>query len=171
VVTFGVHDPFQYLPTRSGYAADAIIASMHASEYTIFLAKNIKCQLIAMHSVQADEAYHYLTDLLIENIDKTTSGDSIVQTIKQDSDRWFNDIKQKCSASGVQVKTGIVVSTHSIEDTIVNYATSEGIDLIVMGTKAGKGLKKRMLGTTAFHVIKHTTCPVLVENKKSQSVL
>jgi nucleotide-binding universal stress UspA family protein len=115
-----------------------------------------------MHSVQADEAYHYLTDLLIENIDKTTSGDSIVQTIKQDSDRWFNDIKQKCSASGVQVKTGIVLSTHSIEDTIVNYATSEGIDLIVMGTKAGKGLKKRMLRTTAFHVIKHTTCPVLV---------
>lgn len=140
---------------------DGSEASVHASDYAIFLAKNIKCQLIAMHSVKADEAYRYLTDTLMENIDTTTSGDSIIQTIKQDSDSWFNDIKQKCSASGVQVKTGIVVSTHSIEDTIVNYATSEGIDLIVMGTK-GKGLKERMLGTTASHVIKHTACPVMI---------
>jgi len=140
---------------------DGSEASMHASDYAIFIAKNIKCQLIAMHSVQADEAYHHMTDLLIENIDTTTSGDSIVQTIKQDSDRWFNDIKQKCSASGVQVRTGMVVSTHSKEDTIVNYAAHEGVDLIVIGNK-GKGLKERMLGSTASHVIKHTTCPVMV---------
>jgi len=126
---------------------DGSEASMNASDYAIFFAKSNKSQLIAMH---ADEAYHYTNDLLIEKLDTITSVDSIVQTIKQDAERWFNDIKQKISASEIGLRTGLVVSSKSTEDTIADYAAHEGVDLIVMGTK-GAGLKERVLGSTASH--------------------
>jgi nucleotide-binding universal stress UspA family protein len=134
---------------------------MNACDYAIFLAKNIKSQLIAMHAIQPGEAYDYMEDLLIENMDTLTTSDSIVQTIKQDAERWFTDLKRKSSASGIQVRTGVVVSSKAIEQTIIDYAGREGVGLIVMGRK-GKGFTERMLGSIASHVIDNSTCPVLV---------
>jgi nucleotide-binding universal stress UspA family protein len=127
----------------------------------MFLAKNIKSQLIAMHAIKPGEAYDYMEDLLIENLDTVTTSDSIVQTIKQDADRWFTDIKRKSSASGIQVRTGIVVSSKGIEQTIIDYAGREGVGLIVIGRK-GKGFTGRMRGSVASHVIDNSAYPVLV---------
>jgi nucleotide-binding universal stress UspA family protein len=77
------------------------------------------------------------------------------------ADRWFTDIKQKCSASGVLVKTGIVISTKGIEKTIIDYAGREGVGLIVIGRK-GRGFTERMRGSVASHVIENSAYPVLV---------
>jgi nucleotide-binding universal stress UspA family protein len=140
---------------------DGSEASMNAFDYAMFLAKNIKSQLIAMHAIKPGEAYDYMEDLLIENLDTVTTSDSIVQTIKQDADRWFTDIKRKSDASGIQVRTGLVVSTKGIEQTIIDYAGREGVGLIVIGRK-GKGFTERMRGSVASHVIDSSGYPVLV---------
>jgi nucleotide-binding universal stress UspA family protein len=140
---------------------DGSEASMNAFDYAMFLAKNIKSQLIAMHAIKPGDAYDYMQDLLIENLDTVTTSDSLVQTIKQDADRWFTDIKRKSSASGIQVRTGIVVSSKGIEQTIIDYAGREGVGLIVIGTK-GTGFTQRMLGSVASHVIDNSAYPVLV---------
>ncbi len=135
--------------------------SMNAFDYAMFLAKNIKSQLIAMHAIKPGEAYDYMEDLLIENLDTVTTSDSIVQTIKQDADRWFTDIKRKSDVSGIQVRTGLVVSPKGIEQTIIDYAGREGVGLIVLGRK-GKGFTGRMRGSVASHVIDNSPYPVLV---------
>ena len=49
----------------------------------------------------------------------------------------------------LRTKTEIVSSQMSIEAAIVEYAESQGIDLIVIGTIGSSGLKKMLLGIVA----------------------
>jgi nucleotide-binding universal stress UspA family protein len=49
----------------------------------------------------------------------------------------------------------------SIEGAIVEYAESEGVDLIVIGTKGSSGLNK-LIGSVASGVVSSATCPAMV---------
>ncbi len=72
-----------------------------------FLQKIIKYyQLISMHAVQADQAISLPHCFAYLDISKMALGDSIVQTIKQDSWSLFNGIKQKCNAISVKLEQG-----------------------------------------------------------------
>ena len=53
------------------------------------------------------------------------------------------------------------VVTGSIATTIVAYAASRHIDLIVMGTNGRAGLAQLMMGSVAEHVVRTALCPVL----------
>jgi nucleotide-binding universal stress UspA family protein len=45
--------------------------------------------------------------------------------------------------------------------TLCRYALAKQIDLIVMGTRDSFSLRKMMLGSTAYRMVKHSPCPVL----------
>lgn len=45
---------------------------------------------------------------------------------------------------------------------IIDCTKKEGIDLIVMGTHGWTGLNRLLLGSTADHVVRTATCPVLI---------
>ena len=47
-------------------------------------------------------------------------------------------------------------------DQIAEYATKNGIDLIVMGTHGRSGLEKMWLGSVTEKVLRHAGCPALV---------
>ena len=47
---------------------------------------------------------------------------------------------------------------------ILNYAQSEGMDLIIMGTHGRKGIDRIIFGSVAEHVIKKSPIPVLSVN-------
>jgi nucleotide-binding universal stress UspA family protein len=49
-------------------------------------------------------------------------------------------------------------------DMIINYVTSNGIDLIIMGTHGRKGLDKVIFGSVAERVAKTAPVPVMVVN-------
>jgi nucleotide-binding universal stress UspA family protein len=49
-------------------------------------------------------------------------------------------------------------------DRILNYITSEGIDLVIMGTHGRKGLERVFFGSVADRVIKMAQVPVLSIN-------
>lgn len=50
----------------------------------------------------------------------------------------------------------------SIYDSIVQYATENAIDLIVLGTHGRTGLRHVLLGSVAERVVQHAPCSVLV---------
>ena len=84
-----------------------------------------------------------------------------MQKVKEDAQKWFNTVKQKSSANGIRLKTGLVISPTDIEDAIVDYAERENVDLIVIG--GGKsGLKQRLLGSTTSHLATQTKRPILI---------
>lgn len=59
-------------------------------------------------------------------------------------------------------ETAIVEAETSAASTIVNYAESKNVDLLVVGSKGRTGLKKMLVGSTAADVIKYAHCPVMV---------
>lgn len=59
----------------------------------------------------------------------------------------------------------VVAETHkaaSVVQAIVDYATMNGVDLIVLGTRGLSGFKKLTVGSVSSGVVAHASCPVLV---------
>jgi nucleotide-binding universal stress UspA family protein len=54
------------------------------------------------------------------------------------------------------------MDVNSVIGSIIDYATNENVDLIVIGTKGRTGLKRYFLGSVANGVVQHAHCPVLL---------
>jgi nucleotide-binding universal stress UspA family protein len=50
----------------------------------------------------------------------------------------------------------------SVVECIIDYASTENIDLIVIGTRERTGLKKFLMGSVANDVVRHAHCPILL---------
>lgn len=101
---------------------------------------------------------------------------------RQEVESWFKQIKKKYETRTTQQlqgqqqgqkedgnkdeMAGLLLDTvnmiTSISGTIVIYAESENIDLIVIGSKGLFGIKNMLLGSVAQEVVSHSHCPVLV---------
>ena len=144
---------------------DGSETAMEAAEYALFIAKQSNAELIAIHAVRTEDVKYQLSDMLIEDIETPTSADSVLQGIKDDSQRWTNPIKQKSSVNGIRLRTALVIDSTEIADTIVNYADRENADLIVIG--GGRiGVKERLsgsaLGSTTSKILALTKRPILI---------
>jgi len=47
-------------------------------------------------------------------------------------------------------------------DSILTFAEKEGVDLIVLGSRAKTGLDRFLIGSVASKVVAHSTCSVMV---------
>lgn len=135
-------------------------SAMKAADYALLISKGLNAELLAIHVVRTEDAL-IATDSLIEDLGTITTGDSILQKVKEDAQKWFDEIKQKSNANGIRLRTGLVISPIEIEDAIVNYAERENVDLVVIG--GGKsGLKERLLGSTTSRVATQIKRPILI---------
>ena len=66
------------------------------------------------------------------------------------------------NSTGSSFETAIIEAETSAASTIVDYAESKNVDLLVIGSKGRTGLKKMLVGSTASQVVKYAHCPVLV---------
>jgi nucleotide-binding universal stress UspA family protein len=134
-------------------AVDGSEQSLQAAAYAIELAKKYNAQLIA---------------LTVSHIPLSSYGfGSRPETVKHDkemleSKQWFRTIQEVGIEYNVSLKTDLIDSQMSVEGTIVEYAESQGVDLIVIGTTGRSGFKKLLLGSVASGVVNYSTCPVMV---------
>ncbi len=70
----------------------------------------------------------------------------------------LEDNKERCKGCTGKVIVGDPV------DSIIEYATAQDADMIIMGTHGSKGLEKILLGSVAERVLKAAHCPVLIMN-------
>lgn len=139
---------------------DGSESAVKAADYALLITKGLNAELLAIHVVRSEDAL-VSTNSLIEDLETVTTGDSILQKVKADAQKWFTAIKEKSSTNGIHSMTGLLISPTEIEDAIVNYAERENVDLIVMG--GGKsGLKERLLGSTTSRLATQTKCPILI---------
>jgi nucleotide-binding universal stress UspA family protein len=80
----------------------------------------------------------------------------------QEFKEWLDKISQNAKQNSVQLKKEIINSQMSVEAAVVEYAESEGVDLIVIGTRGNSGIKNMLLGSIASGIVKYATCPVMV---------
>jgi nucleotide-binding universal stress UspA family protein len=64
------------------------------------------------------------------------------------------------SEQGIRVTP--VVQTGSAAESIIDYASAEGVDLIVMSTHGRSGVQRWVYGSVADKVLRGATCPVLL---------
>jgi nucleotide-binding universal stress UspA family protein len=106
-----------------------------------------------------------LAHILVEPIvygDPSLATDTTWQLFEQGR-KWVEDELEKWAsaarAQGMTVRT--IVRTGSANEEIVNLATDEGAELIIMGTHGRTGLNRMLLGSVADRVIRLARCPVL----------
>ena len=141
-------------------ALDGSESAVKAADYALVITKGLNAELIAIHAVRTEDVLYEARNMLTD-IETVTTGDPMLQKVKKDAQSWFNNIKEKSNANGIPIRTGLVISPTEIEDTIVDYADRENVDLIVIG--GGKsGLKERLLGSTTSRVASQIKRPILV---------
>ena len=79
-----------------------------------------------------------------------------------ESEQYLDNISQNAKQKNARIKTEIVSSQMSIKGAIVEYAESQGIDLIVIRTRGRLGLRKMLLGSAASGIVTYATCSVMV---------
>lgn len=134
--------------------------SNNAAIYAAKFAKKVNAEIILFHivhfehppMVQVSEA----VEQKIENIRLSNASKDCVLLV--------NDLKSK--VKGVQISFKVVTG-FPIADVIENYATTNQIDLIIMGTKGASGLAKVLFGSNAVAVINKSSIPVITVPESS----
>ena len=132
-------------------AVDGSKSAMDAVDYAIDMAKKFNAQLTTL-TVSHISGFASLPDAIKQSKEKHAL----------ESKQWFDKVSQNAKQNDVQIKTELIDSQMSVDGTIVEYAESHDIDLIILGTKGRSGIKKLLLGSVATAVVKYATCPVMV---------
>lgn len=135
---------------------DGSESSIDAADYAIEMAKKDGAQVIAL-TVNRIPLSSYGLATPQEEVKQSKENEEM-----QEFKEWLDKISQNAKQNSVQLKKEIINSQMSVEAAIVEYAESEGVDLIVIGTRGNSGIKNMLLGSIASGVVKYATCPVMV---------
>lgn len=127
-------------------------SASHAFEYAIDLAQkyNASVTIVTCVSIQAPTEPYFGTAYI-----ETT------KLLNEDAAKSISSLEPKLKELKIQYKTDIL-ETRSVTDSLITYAESHGVDLIVMGSRGFGGFKKLLLGSVASGVSQHSKCPVLI---------
>jgi nucleotide-binding universal stress UspA family protein len=128
--------------------------SFRAAKYAIKVARMANAEVFFMHSV-VNPPYG----------DPRSGGMMISAYIKEATELaelWYINGGNMAYKQRVKFTAETIFDVASASDSIVNYAESKKVDLIVVGTKGRTGLKRLILGSVASGVITYASCPVLI---------
>jgi nucleotide-binding universal stress UspA family protein len=145
---------------------DGSESSFASITYAMYLARAFGSQLIALHVVPPNWSPSYFLGKSINEYDDypipIRAG---LDGYRKEVQGWFNRISESCEKNMVSLKID-VVSSHSVSTSIAGsiaeYAESENVDLVVIGTRGRSNIKRMTLGSVALNVVSYTHCPVLV---------
>jgi nucleotide-binding universal stress UspA family protein len=137
---------------------------MHATDYAISIAMKNNSQLVILYVIDVYK-YPYLPSSIIL---APTFGSEKYLEERNEAEEQMNKIKEKYkqktknNIDSKELKTEIVEGAKSAATTIMEYAESENIDLIIIGSKGRTSFKKLLLGSVSSDIIKNAHCAVLV---------
>jgi nucleotide-binding universal stress UspA family protein len=128
--------------------------SIRAARYAIEVAKLQKAQIVCIHVITA-LPYGYAFG--------GTCADHYLEDIENQYKSWFNEVIRMAENEGItNIKTDVFKDVRSTTDAIINYASNNYIDLIVVGTRGRTGLQRVLIGSVASGIVQHAHCPVLL---------
>jgi nucleotide-binding universal stress UspA family protein len=145
-------------------ALDGSTSSMHATDYAISIAMKNDSQLIVLYVIDFYKYSHISSSIILA----PTFGSEKYLEEKSEAEKLMNKIKEKFKLKikgdmkSKELKTEIVEGAKSVEATIMEYAESENIDLIIIGSRGRTSFKKLLLGSVSSSIIKNAHCAVLI---------
>ncbi|MER5175092.1 MAG: universal stress protein [Candidatus Nitrosocosmicus sp.] len=135
--------------------------SMRAVDYAIKIAQKYDSELIALYVLYSKIGFTYYTETTTGLITPSSINELIDQA-KKEAEKWFDEIRKKCTDANLQVKTDAVITAISVVEAIISYSEKENIDLIVTGSRGRSAFKKLILGSTASGIMNYAHCPVMI---------
>ena len=133
---------------------DGSECSLDAAKYATRIAKNENAQLFCIH-VMTNVPYGYT--------DSPPAIDVYFKDIEEKVQSWFVKVRNMAKTEGIsKLKTENFTNVKSVIRSIIDYADSRNVDLIVIGTRGRTGLKRLLMGSVANGVIQHAHCSVLL---------
>jgi len=145
-------------------AIDGSISSMRTIDYAISIAMKNNSRLVILYVIDVYK-YPYLPSSIIL---APTFGSEKYLEERNEAEEQMNKIKEKYkqkttnNINSKELKTEIVEGAKSAATTIMEYAESENIDLIIIGSRGRTSFKKLLLGSVSSDIIKNAHCAVLV---------
>ena len=147
-------------------AQDGSESSQRAAQAALELAEKLKADLVVLHAISSPTSYYHSTIA-------SPTGMSLPAPSQHEIDAYYayarkvalgivGETESKAKKQGIHVKTEIPEAVSSIVETIVNHASKENVDLIVVGTRGLGGFKKMLLGSVSSGIVSHAHCPVLI---------
>jgi nucleotide-binding universal stress UspA family protein len=147
-------------------AIDGSASSMKAAEFAIAIAEKERneqfkergSELIALTVLDVSKP----RGLLSSFIAAPTYGLKELEQERNEAKQWMENLRQQAEEKKVAFSSEIIEGIISAEATIIDYAESHNINLIVIGTKGRTGFSRVLLGSVASKVVTYAHCPVLV---------
>src|SRR5215469_3447769 len=133
---------------------DGSECSLEAAKYATRIAKNENAQLFCIH-VMTKVPYGYT--------DSPPAIEEYLKDIEEKVQSWFDKVRDMAKTEGIsKLKTENFTDVKSAIGSIIDYANSRHVDLIVIGTRGRTGLKRLLMGSVANGVIHNAHCSVLL---------
>jgi nucleotide-binding universal stress UspA family protein len=138
-------------------AIDGSEQSMRAADLAISIASKYNSQVTALHVISLNfGAYNSPWFVDAETLQ------ALSEKTKTEADQWLKEVEKKGQAQGVKVHIRIEETVKSVAAAIVEFADSDKVDIIVIGSRGRSGFKRLLLGSVATDVVTYATCPVTV---------
>jgi nucleotide-binding universal stress UspA family protein len=128
-------------------ATDLSTASEGATEEALALARDLRADLLVVSVI--DPASH-LPGLMAARMDQRRAAREVAA----------QGIVVRGRRAGVNVN--FLVWEGEPGPAIVEAAASEGVDLVVVGTRSRSRVERLVLGSVSDHVVRHAPCPILI---------
>jgi nucleotide-binding universal stress UspA family protein len=130
-------------------AVDGSESAKKAFEKSIYLAQRCDSKLDVIHVV----------------LDSTYGGDSattfdLIDELKEKGKKLLEQCKNRAESNNVSVETFLKLGDYA--QVIIDTASENNYDLIVMGSRGLSVFKELLLGSVSFKVMHHAKCPVMV---------
>jgi nucleotide-binding universal stress UspA family protein len=135
--------------------------SLEASNEAIEFAKSSGASINFIHIVDPQPYNDMVYD--------SPQADTVVEDeIKENTNKWFSKVADKCAQSNVPNKMEMLFERGSVVETIINYANNMGADLIVIGHSSVHGFGRRFKGDVAKEIIDKSNAPCSIMVVKRQ---
>jgi len=136
-------------------------SSNNAAIYAAQFAKKVNAEIILFHVVH----FEHPPMLQVSGFIEHQIEDIRISNASQDCVLLVKELESKVKDIKISFK---VIPGFPIDDIIETYATTNKIDLIIMGTKGASGIEKILFGSNAVAVINRSTIPVITVPESSR---
>ena len=149
-----------------------ILVAIDGSEHSL-KAVELALDMAKKESTRSPERGSELTALTVLDVSKPrrflssfiaapTYGLRELEEERNAAKHWMDAVRKKAEERKIPFRSEIIEGLVSAEATIVDYAESHQIDLIVVGTRGRTGFSKVLLGSVASRVVEYAHCSVVV---------
>jgi nucleotide-binding universal stress UspA family protein len=159
-------------PQRNDNRISKILVAIDGSEHSM-KAADLALEMAKKESLSPQKIGSELTALTVLDVSKPrrflssfiaapTYGLRELEEERNTAKHWIDEVRKKAEEKKIPFRSEIIEGLVSAEATIVDYAESHQIDLIVVGTRGRTGFSKVLLGSVASRVVEYAHCSVIV---------